>query len=133
MLKATHSVIVSRCLQVSTCSSMLLFSSCIRLRRISICSPKAPISCAHKVFITGPLCASEPWCLSTAQEDISDLKLGQVNFCQVLNKLRWDHATQSPCYKVFISHVTRCSFVGLCSILRSLEVNHVLKKSDLPL
>lgn len=43
-------------------------------------------------------CASGPWCLSAAGEDISDLTSGQVKFCEIPQKLLCD---QAICYKTF--------------------------------
>lgn len=89
------------------CSSVLVFSSSIRLWHISICSLKASISCAPKVFITWLLCASGPWCLSAAGEDISDT-LGQEKFCDVPPKLLWDKAR---CDKTFFYRILILSAV----------------------
>lgn len=97
----THSVIVRRYQQVSVCSNVV-FSSSIRLCFISVCSMKALMSCSYKVLIAWPWCASQPWCLSAAGEDTSDLTLPYINFCQVPTKLLLDQTTQSVCYKTLV-------------------------------
>ena len=57
-LGLAHSAMVSRWRDVSTCSSMLVFSSSTRLRRISSCSWKAPMSCARILFTCRRLSSS---------------------------------------------------------------------------